>query len=364
MRRFAGTTTTLYVLVSIALAGCQGPDPPEGGEVTVKDEAEAWPGYMVYSGVENSGAYLIDMDADVVHTWPDDPDNPNWGHVDLLDDTTLVAITGGFGGHEGSVMDMDWDNQVLQWLYHPAHHDMYRRENGNTVILGREYVINGDIFHATLTSDYFAEITPDDEVLWTWHTDEHATKLQQFVDVDFPVHDPDWAHVNTVEIIGPNAAGDVDDRFREGNLLFSYCALDTIGIVDMDSMAIVWAWGPGELEGQHAPTMLEDGRILIYDNGSTREWTRVFELDPLTEEIVWSYEATPRESFYSRIYGGAQRLPNGNTLITDSLVGRAFEVARDGELVWEWYGWETHEDEPMPFYRALRYPPELFEELL
>ena len=33
--------------------------------------------------------------------------------------------------------------------------------------------------------------------------------------------------------------------------------------------------------------------------------------------------------------GGVQRLANGNTLITESMGGRAFEVTRDGKIVWE-----------------------------
>jgi hypothetical protein len=32
-----------------------------------------------------------------------------------------------------------------------------------------------------------------------------------------------------------------------------------------------------------------------------------------------------------------QRLPNGNTLITESDNGRVFEVTRDGEVVWEFF---------------------------
>ena len=32
---------------------------------------------------------------------------------------------------------------------------------------------------------------------------------------------------------------------------------------------------------------------------------------------------------------GAQRLPNGNTLITESDAGRVFEVTEGGDIVWE-----------------------------
>jgi hypothetical protein len=34
--------------------------------------------------------------------------------------------------------------------------------------------------------------------------------------------------------------------------------------------------------------------------------------------------------------GTGQRLPNGNTLITESDNGRAFEVTKDKEIVWEY----------------------------
>ena len=66
-----------------------------------------------------------------------------------------------------------------------------------------------------------------------------------------------------------------------------------------------------------------------------RGWSRVLEIDPLTDRIVWEYGVAESERFYSRGRGNAQRLPNGNTLITDSDNGRAFEVTHDGDLVWE-----------------------------
>ncbi|GAB2726975.1 hypothetical protein GCM10027089_58660 [Nocardia thraciensis] len=34
--------------------------------------------------------------------------------------------------------------------------------------------------------------------------------------------------------------------------------------------------------------------------------------------------------------GGAQRLPNGNTLITEAAFGRIFEVTTDGRICWEY----------------------------
>jgi hypothetical protein len=55
---------------------------------------------------------------------------------------------------------------------------------------------------------------------------------------------------------------------------------------------------------------------------------RLLEIDPTTLEIVWQY--TPREAglvqpldasrFYGPFIRGAQRLPNGNTLITEGSI--------------------------------------------
>ena len=59
------------------------------------------------------------------------------------------------------------------------------------------------------------------------------------------------------------------------------------------------------------------------------------ELDPLTRKIVWEYKAPKPTDFYTPGRGSSQRLPNDNTLITNSRSGQVFEVTREGEIVWE-----------------------------
>ena len=71
---------------------------------------------------------------------------------------------------------------------------------------------------------------------------------------------------------------------------------DAVFIVDWRREELVWAWGPGELSGPHGGTVLEDGRILIFDNGLGREWSRIVEIDPLSGEIVWEYRAPIRRT--------------------------------------------------------------------
>ena len=50
---------------------------------------------------------------------------------------------------------------------------------------------------------------------------------------------------------------------------------------------------------------------------------------------MWSYRAPAGERFSSETCGAVQRLPNGNTLAVETQFGRAFEVTRDGQIVWE-----------------------------
>lgn len=87
--------------------------------------------------------------------------------------------------------------------------------------------------------------------------------------------------------------------------------------------------------------MLENGNILVYDNGTHRPYTmqnlsRVLEINPESGEIVWEYKDHTALHFHSSFISGAQRLPNGNTLICEGCFGRFFEVTPEKEIVWEY----------------------------
>ncbi len=104
-----------------------------------------------------------------------------------------------------------------------------------------------------------------------------------------------------------------------------------------------------------------EGNLLVFDNGGEggygvpnptsptgnnnahRDYSRVLEFNPITLEVIWQY--TPLEAgnllftdaskFYSSYISSAQRLPNGNTLITEGSDGRLIEVTPEHEIVWE-----------------------------
>ena len=120
--------------------------------------------------------------------------------------------------------------------------------------------------------------------------------------------------------------------------------------------------------GQHAPTLLSNGNILIFDNGVHRlddplSYSRVIEVDPATNKIVWKYQDKPAWNFFTPRMGNAQRLPNANTLVNEAAFGRFFEVTKEGEIVWEYVN--PHFGKPFfagpptsqtnQVFRALRY---------
>jgi len=137
----------------------------------------------------------------------------------------------------------------------------------------------------------------------------------------------------------------------------------------------------GQLVGQHHAHMIPAGlpgagNILIFDNGGMPEhrgdrpsvfpkhrgYSRVLEIDPITCEILWQYgTSSGAENFYSHFISSAQRLPNGNTLITAGAYGHFFEVTHHKEVVWEFQN-PKGRNHGARTYRALRIPPEWLPE--
>jgi hypothetical protein len=106
-----------------------------------------------------------------------------------------------------------------------------------------------------------------------------------------------------------------------------------IFILDQDTKKIVWKCIhrdiKNSLEGQHSPQLLPSGRMLIFDNGRYRGYSRVIEIDPVSLDILWEYRA---QGFYTLSQGYAQRLSDGNTLVTESERGRVFEITGQKKL--------------------------------
>jgi len=80
--------------------------------------------------------------------------------------------------------------------------------------------------------------------------------------------------------------------------------------------------------GHHDVHMLPNGNILFHDT-----WTTLKEIT-LDKEVVWEYDCANRNGNKGkRVHVHAfARLPNGNTRIVESGVGRVIEVDKDGKL--------------------------------
>ena len=106
-----------------------------------------------------------------------------------------------------------------------------------------------------------------------------------------------------------------------------------------------------------APGLPGAGNILVFNNGwayeedQNRNYSSIEEIAPPVDgygyrrepgaaypptDPVWTYTAETPTDFYSRIMGGVQRLPNGNTLICEATSGNLFQVTPEGKTVWRY----------------------------
>jgi len=251
----------------------------------------------------------------------------------------------------------------------------------------------------------------DGEILWEWLASDHIEEFgfsQEARDAIYrkPDWDPrrqsaDWLHFNSLSYVGPNRWYDEgDQRFHPDNLIFSSRSAMVIGIIDREG-SIVWRMGPdyrdsealaklGQIIGQHHPHIIPQGlpgagNLLVFDNGGSagygfadpaapdgdnsvrRDYSRVLEINPVTFEKVWEYSIAGVEKFrfFSHYVGAAQRLPNGNTLITEGASGRIFELTPEREIVWEYVSpyFNVKTTTENRIYRAYRIPYEWVPQL-
>jgi hypothetical protein len=317
-------------------------------------------------------ATLIDRAGNELYTWTNDVEQPpvdsdppsflrGWNHVELGLDGCLFAIVPLRAllklARDGSVM---WSARVA------AHHDLALTDDGATVCLGERARIvrwvgkprvlldntvvvldrDGVVVREHSLYDVLIEDSGIRELIrHRWNASAVSDEAMRIVSAtvggdradrellrrlrQLPGSPCDVMHANTVEIVADHPAG----RWVAGNVLVSLRNLDLIAVVDLDAGEVRWSWGPGVLSGQHQPSVLPDGRVLVFDNGVSRRRSRLVEVDPESNAITWTCEP---DSFFTEVAGGCERLPNGNVLATESVSGRAVEVSRAGTVVWRW----------------------------
>lgn len=291
-------------------------------------------------------AALITNGGVVVRTWADPAPEGSWHDIELAD-RGLWTIT-----RDQNLSLLDGNSRVIERHHLRFHHDLDVASTGDLYALyrttrrvpanGRSYpalvdavavIRDGSIIdrldlygplRAFLEPDVFARI--DAEVK------RMEARGETFADKELKNDTPfDLFHVNSIDVLETSIPG----VCVKGDLLLSVRHLDRLVVLDPAQKRVRWSWGETELEEQHHATLLENGNILLFDNGLRRGSSRVLEVDPRDKTIVWSYPGPDDPKFFTKQRGGVQRLSNGNTLITISEEARVIEVTAGGEIVWE-----------------------------
>ncbi len=336
-------------------------------------------GYTLLTPHGDQSSYLIDMDGRVVHRWTFKHIHPGYGR--LLNNGNLL-MTGSdvnlpdapkdeptkpplpfeqhvtrLGGYHTTLVEVDWNGDIV-WEYENRcqHHDFYRFENGNTMV--PEWVELPDDLHKKVRGGFKMprERLPrllGDDLVEVDKEGKEVRRLHIWKLLD-PVKDPiypttrrwEWTHVNSIDV---NSKGDI---------VFSARNADRVAIIDADSGEIRWKFD--RTHGQHNTTWVNDKNIQVFDNGQVT--SRVIEIDPETNEIVWTYHGVPFSQFFSGHISGASRLDSGNVLVCEGTSGRLFEVNQASEVVWEWINPFVNNNKrgeaTVSIYRAHRYLPD------
>jgi hypothetical protein len=308
---------------------------------------------------------------------------------------TRFAKGNGWGG---TVQTLDRDGDPA-WTFeyasddHIQHHDVELLPNGHVLLLAWEHVTRNEalaagrdpklVRRAGLWPEHIVEVDPaTDDIVWEWHAWDHLVQdhdpstpnygdpaaTPHRIDVNYVTDgdEVDWMHANSVaynpeldqivisvrsfhEIwIIDHATTTEDARGPAGDLLFRWGNPAAYGKGDA---------APRMSFGQHdaewiAPGLDGAGRISVFNNGTLyRPYSTVDELEPLmagrnyvlgangvfvatVARVAWPREPDP--AFFAHHTSGAQRLPNGNTLVADGPRGVVFEVTPAGGKVWEY----------------------------
>ncbi len=216
--------------------------------------------------------------------------------VELLPNGNILALFPRYG-----VYELTKGGQVAwKYLDPKVSHDADRLPNGNTLIAFGAFDTMGDM--------QVKEVNPQGEIVWSWRAKDSFNRAPYL-----GISNEGWTHTNAVT------------RLANGNTLVSLRNFNLIAEVD-PAGKVVRTIGEGLITEQHDPEVQPDGNILMMDLPLPNA---AIEMAP-NGTIVWRYTLLDRNEYPAR---DADRLPNGNTLITAA--DRILEVTPDKEVVWQ-----------------------------
>jgi len=349
--------------------GTVDPEADKSG-VLAHDKRRSWPGLNFYHSELGRSALLVDMDGSEVYRWElgKEPDLGTWKHAELSPNGDLTVLV-----RDKRVFRID-KHSKLQWVREMrAHHDLWIHDNGEIYVLVRNprrmphvhpsaAVLDDGIQVLSAVGEPLRRVSLSDLLERSRY--RFLRRSIAHIVADAAGGDLDLMHSNHIEVFDGSQAHR-GPLYARGNMLVSMRNNHSIAILSGSDHEFLWLWGPSNLTFQHHPVLLDNGNVLVFSNGTTK--SRVYEVNPPSNTIVWQYG---HPDFFSKTRGSNQRLPNGNTLITESDIGHVLEVTRAGETVWHFANpdvdgelrhaiWRMtrHAREDLPFLSA-RLPPD------
>jgi hypothetical protein len=319
------------------------------------DPDQAFNGYtLISSTITNGKVILIDMTGAIAHTWT--MPYAGWGYITnrgtlFFNGSIPNPAYPGRTGQAGVALESDWAGNILFEVRNPNHHhDGIRLRNGNILLVCYDVVpedltaqVQGGIAgteHAWgMDGDYLQEVTTSGQVVWEWRVWEHLDPVEDGIPWSMDSR-REWTTCNGIA------------EWPNDDITLSFRNISKVITLSRQTGQVLWKLGLPLVSGQHNPTPLASGNLLVFDNGPHRlpdpehdpdgignasfPYSRVLELAVPNGDIVWKYQEPRVSDFFSPRIGGAQRLPNGNTLINEGWFGRLFEVTPGGQVVWEY----------------------------
>ncbi len=220
--------------------------------------------------------------------------NPGFD-VERLSNNNILFVLPGNGVYEVN------KNKEIVWSYKTAKisHDADRLANGNTI-----YVYgNND----TMNDAQVVEVNPQGVIAWSWYAKNYFDKAPYA-----SINDQGWTHTNAVT------------RLNNGNTLISPRNFNMVIEINPNG-EVINTIGENIMAEQHDPVLLSNGHLLFANHTRPEKAVEI----NADGDTVWEYAITSVQQFPVR---DANRLPNGNTLITTTT--KIIEVTPAKEIVW------------------------------
>lgn len=192
------------------------------------------------------------------------------------------------------------------------------------------------------------------EVVWEWSVFD-GVSLHDHLPPSHP-HWPgpggDWTHTNSVVYVLAQNSVYLSLRRQSRIVRVDYATRQVVYHMGEDSFPandVPPGFGDNLFSAQHAPQVLANGHLLVYDNGNYIEplanprVSRAIELyvdhlaNPPLALPVWSFPLVQEDLVtpaYADAAGKSERLPGGHTISSDARNANLLECDEDGELVW------------------------------